>query len=136
MRDLEQILSQQPYPCFKLKSVPTELSKQLKKGMLCLYNIERQSLEFPTVGQVEPAEKLLPFLDFIGYFSIEDFRDLVFAGMLPIACPSCKGPVEDAGMISYEVEEPGTAEVDFIDGDAELFVCKFCKRPFAMMPIT
>jgi len=133
---LDEILSQQPYPCFKLSSVPAALKTQLKKGMLCLYNIDKQSLEFPTVGRLEPAEKLLPYLDFIGYYSIEEFRDLVFAGTLPVNCPSCKGPVEDAGMISYEVEEPGTAEVDFVDGDAELFLCKFCKRLFAMMPIT
>lgn len=132
---LDDILSQQPYPCFKLSSVPAALKSQLKKGMLCLYNIDSHTLEFPTVGQLEPAEGLLPYLDFVGYYSIDDFRDLVFAGVLPVNCPSCKGPVEDAGMISFELEEPGQAELDFVDGDAEFFVCKFCRRPFAVMPI-
>jgi hypothetical protein len=134
MLDMEEIVRQQPYPCFKLTSVPPSLKKELQRGMLCLYNIESQSLEFPTVGRVEPADKLLPYLDFIGYYSIDDFRDVVFSGVLPVNCPSCKGPVEDAGMISYEVEEPGTAEVDVVNGDAEVYVCKFCKRPFAVMP--
>ena len=135
MPDLKEILSQQPYPCFRLSSVPPPLKGELKKGMVCLYNIDSHSFEFPTVGRLEPAEGLLPYLDFIGYYSIDDFRDLVFAGVLPINCPSCKGPVEDAGMISFEVEEPGTADVDFVDGDAELFLCRFCGRPFAIMPI-
>lgn len=132
---LDDILGQQPYPCFRLSSVPAALKSHLKKGMLCLYNIDSHTFEFPTVGRLEPAEQMLPYLDFIGYYSINDFRDLVFAGLLPVNCPSCKGPVEDAGMISFELEEPGTAELDLIDGDAELFLCKFCRRPFALMPI-
>jgi hypothetical protein len=104
--------------------------------MLCLYNIDRRTFEFPIVGRLESAEELFSYLDFIGYYSIEDFRDLVFAGRLPVSCPSCKGPAEDAGMISFELEEPGTAQFDFAGGDAEIFVCEFCSRPFALMPIT
>jgi hypothetical protein len=131
---LEEIVRQQPYPCFRLSSVPPSLKNQLKKGMLCLYNIDRHSLEFPTVGRLEPAENLLPYLDFIGYYSLEDFRDVVLAGVLPVNCPSCKGPVENAGIITFEVEEPDTTDVGFVNGDAELFVCRFCRRPFALMP--
>lgn len=131
---LEDVLSEQPYPCFKLASVPVALP-QLKKGMLCLYNIDRHIFEFPTVGQFGPAEELFSYLDFIGYYSIEEFRDLVFAELLPISCPSCKGPVKDAGMISFELEESGTAQVDIVSGDAEVYVCEFCKRPFAVMPV-
>jgi hypothetical protein len=130
----EDVLRQQPYPCFKLASVPVALTPQLKTGMLCLYNIDRHFFEFPTVGQFGHAEKLFPCLDFIGYYSIDEFRDLVFAERLPVSCPSCKGPVKDAGMISFELEEPGTARVDVVSGDAEVFVCEFCKRPFAVMP--
>lgn len=130
----EDVLSQQPYPCFKLASVPAGLDPKLKKGMLCLFNIDKHVFEFPIVGQVGPAETLFSYLDFIGYYSIGEFRDLVFAGLLPVSCPSCKGPVKDAGMISYDLEEPGTAQVDFVSGDAELFVCDFCRRPFALMP--
>lgn len=130
----EDVLTQQPYPCFKLSSVPAALNPQLKEGMLCLFNIDKHIFEFPTVGQVGPAEKLFSYLDFIGYYSIAEFRDLVFAGLLPVSCPSCKGPVKDAGMVSFDLEEPGTAPVDFVSGDAELFVCEFCSRPFALMP--
>ncbi|HBG04295.1 MAG: hypothetical protein A2075_14065 [Geobacteraceae bacterium GWC2_58_44] len=131
----QEVLSQQPYPCFKLTDVPLSLQPELKKGMLCLYNIDRHLFEFPTVGQFAHAEKLFSYLDFIGYYSIAEFRDLVFADLLPINCPSCKGPVKDAGMISFELEEPGTAEVNVVSGDAEVYVCDFCKRPFAVMPI-
>ena len=136
MTSLKDVLKNQPYPCFKLTSVPETLKHQLKKGMLCLYNIDKRSFEFPAVGQFGLTEKLFSYLDFVGYYSIEDFRDLVFAGRLPLSCPSCKGPVEDAGRISFEQEEPGTAQVDFANGDAEIFVCEFCSRPFALMPIT
>lgn len=136
MTSLKDVLRNQPYPCFKLISVPETLKHQLKKGMLCLYNIDKRIFEFPIVGQFGPAEKLFSYLDFLGYYSIEDFRDLVFAGRFPVSCPSCKGPVEDAGMISFELEEPGPAQVDFASGDAEIFVCEFCSRPFALMPIT
>jgi hypothetical protein len=132
---LEDVLSQQPYPCFKLTRVPDSLQTQLKKGMLCLYNIDRQIYDFPTVGQFGPAEKLLPYLDFIGYYSIDDFRDLVFAQRLPVSCPCCKGPVKEAGLISFELEEPGSAQLEVPAGDAEVFVCEFCQRPFAVMPI-
>jgi hypothetical protein len=135
MISLKDVLINQPYPCFKLTAVPETLKHLLKKGMLCLYNIDRRSLEFPTVGQFGPAEDLLSSLDFIGYYSIEEFRDRVFADRIPISCPSCRGPVEDAGLISYELEERGTAQVDFVSGDAEIFVCEFCSRPFALMPI-
>lgn len=135
MTGMQDIIRQQPYPCFKLVSVPPELKSQLKKGMLCLYNIDGHTLEFPTVGELAPADRLLPYLDFFGYYSIDDFRDLVLAEVLPVNCPSCKGPAEDAGFISFELEETGSAEIDFVDGDAELYVCKFCKRPFAVMPI-
>ena len=134
MTSLNDALKNQPYPCFKLTSVPEGLQHQLKRGMLCLYNIDQRIYEFPTVGQFGPAEKLFSSLDFVGYYSIEDFRDLVFAGRIPVSCPSCKGPVEDAGLISFEMEEPGTAVVDFTSGDAEIFVCEFCSRPFALMP--
>ena len=103
--------------------------------MTCLYNIDKRIFEFPTVGQFGPAEDLFTYLDFVGYYTIEEFRDLVFAGRIPVSCPSCKGPVEDAGLISYELEEPGNAEVDSPSGDAEIFVCEFCGRPFALMPI-
>ena len=136
MISLKDVLRHQPYPCFKLASVPDIMKDYLKKGMLCLYNIDRRTFEFPTVGQVGPDEKLFSHLDFVGYYSIEDFRDLVFAGRLPLSCPSCKGPVEDAGLISFEQEESGTTQVDFASGDAEIFVCGFCGRPFALMPIT
>lgn len=132
---LDDVLSQQPYPCFKLTSVPGVLHPQLKKGMLCLFNIDKHIFEFPTIGQFGPAEKLFSYLEFVGYFSIEEFRDLVFAGLLPVSCPSCKGPVKDAGLISFDLEEPGTEPVDFTSGDAEVFVCEFCRRPFALMPI-
>jgi hypothetical protein len=132
----EDVLSQQPYPCFKLASVPADLMPQLKKGMLCLYNIDRHIFEFPTVGQFGHAEKLFSCLDFIGYYSIDEFRDLVFSELLPVSCPSCKGPVTEAGMISFELEEAGTAQVGVISGDAEVFVCQFCKRPFALMPVS
>ena len=137
MTTLKDVLRNQPYPCFKLTSVPEALKHQLIKGMLCLYNIDRRIFEFPTVGQFGPSDNLFSYLDFVGYYSIEDFRDLVFAGRLPVSCPSCKGPVvEDAGMISFELAEPGTTQVDFTSGDAEIFVCEFCGRPFALMPIT
>ena len=129
------MLTNQPFPCFRLASVPGGLKHQLKKGMLCLYNIDKKIFDFPIVGQIGPAEELFGYLDFIGYYSIEDFRDLVFSGTLPLTCPSCKGPVEDAGMISFEVEEAGTAEMEFTTGDAEIFVCEFCGRPFALIPI-
>lgn len=135
MVEMHEVMRQQPYPCFRLASVPPELKTRLKKGMLCLYNIDSQMLEFPTVGQLSPAERLLPYLDFFGYYSIDDFRDLVFAEVLPVSCPSCKGPAEDAGLVSFEVEEPGSAEIHFVDGDAELYVCRFCKRPFAVIPV-
>lgn len=136
MNSLKDVLRNQPYPCFNLARVPDALEHHLKKGMLCLYNIDRRTFEFPIVGRFESAEELFSYLDFVGYYSIEDFRDLVFAGRLPVSCPSCKGPVEDAGMISFELEEPGTAQFDFAGGDAEIFVCEFCSRPFALMPIT
>lgn len=136
MTSLKDVLRNQPYPCFKLASVPETLKHQLKKGMLCLYNIDKRIFEFPIVGQLGPAEILFSYLDFVGYYSIEDFRDLVFAGRLPVSCPSCKGPVENAGMISFELEEQGRAQVDFASGDAEIFICEFCSRPFALMPIT
>ena len=132
---LEDVLSQQPYPCFRLAKVPADLKAQLKKGMLCLYNIDKRIFDFPTVAQFGPAERLFSYLDFIGYFSIDEFRDLVFAERLPVRCPSCKGPAQDAGFISFELEEPGTAPIEVVSGDAEVFVCKFCKRPFAIMPI-
>ena len=135
MASLKDVLRNQPYPCFKLVSVPELLKHQLKKGMLCLYNIDQRIFDFPMVGEVGPAAELFDYLDFFGYYSIEDFSDLVFAGQLPVSCPSCKGPVEDAGLASFELEEPGTAEIDFASGDAELFVCRFCSRPFAVMPI-
>jgi len=135
MTTLKDVLRKQPYPCFKLTSVPEALKHQLKKDMLCLYNIDKRIFEFPTVGQFGPTDKLFSYLDFVGYYSIEDFRDLVFAGRIPVSCPSCKGPVEDAGMISFELEESGTAQFDFAGGDAEIFVCEFCSRPFALMPI-
>lgn len=131
----EDVLSQQPYPCFKLVSVPAVLQSRLKRGMLCLYNIDRHLFEFPTVGQFDHAEKLFSHLDFLGYYSIDEFRDLVFAGQLPVSCPSCKGPARDAGMISFELEEPGTVPVGVVSGDAEIFVCEFCHRLFAVLPI-
>lgn len=134
MTSLADVLKNQPYPCFKLTRVPDGLNHQLKKGMLCLYNIDKRNFEFPIVGHVEPAEELFDYLDFIGYFSIEDFRDLVMAGRFSVSCPSCKGPVTDAGLISFELEETGTAEIDFTDGDAEIFVCDLCGRPFALIP--
>jgi hypothetical protein len=136
MTSLEDVLRNQPYPCFKLTYVPDILKHQLNKGMFCLYNIDKRTFEFPIVGQVEPAEELFAYLDFIGYYSVEDFRDLVLAGRYSVCCPSCKGPVTDAGMISFELEEPGTAEIDFASGDAEIFVCDLCCRPFALIPIT
>ena len=54
----EDVLSQQPYPCFKLASVPEALKAQLKEGMLCLYNIDRHIFEFPTVGQFGHADRI------------------------------------------------------------------------------
>src|SRR6185369_8000977 len=110
--------------------VPESMKHQLKKGMLCLYNIDKRIFAFPIVGQFGSADNLFSCLDFVGYYSIEDFRDLVFTDRLPVSCSSCKGPVEDAGLISFELEEPGTAQVDFASGDAEIFICKFCSRPF------
>lgn len=101
---LEDVLRHQPYPCFRLASIPGALNNRLKKGMLCLYNIDQKIFDFP-VGQIGPAEELFAYLDFVGYYSLADFRDLVLAGRLPVNCPSCKGPVEDAGMISFELEE-------------------------------
>lgn len=136
MNSLKDVLRNQPYPCFKLTAVPETLKHQLKRGMLCLYNIDKRIFEFPTVGRFRPAEYLFSYLDFVGYYSIEEFRDLVFAGRSPVSCPSCKGPAEDAGLISFELEEPGRAEVHSASGDAEIFVCEFCGRPFALMPIT
>ena len=136
MTSLKDVIMNQPYPCFKLASVPDAMKHQLKKGMHCLYNIDRRTFEFPTVGQFGLDENFLSYLDFVGYYSIVDFRDLVFAGRLPLSCPSCKGPVEDAGLISFELAESGTTQVDFASGDAELFVCEICGRPFALMPIT
>ena len=133
---LQDVLRKQPYPCFKLIAVPEKITQQLKTGMLCLYNIDTRTFEFPTVGQFGADADLFPCLVLVGYYSIEDFRDLVFAGRLPVSCPSCKGPVEDAGLISFEVEETGTAQIDCANGDAELFVCEFCHRPFALIPIT
>jgi len=124
----------QPYPCFKLTAVPEDLKHRLKAGMLCLYNIDGRSFEFPTVGRFGADENLFSSLVLVGYYSLEEFRDLVFAGRLPVSCPSCKGPVEDAGMISFELEETGSARVDCVNGDAEIFVCEFCRRPFALMP--
>lgn len=134
MATLKDVLRNQPYPCFKLASVPETLKHQLKKGMLCLYSIDERIFDFPTVGQIGPAEELFTYLDFVGYYSVEDFRDLVFAGRFPVSCPSCKGPVEDAGMASFELEETGSAQFDLASGDAEVFVCQLCGRPFAMMP--
>ena len=134
--EFPKVLLNQPYPCFRLASVPDGLDDRLKKGMLCLYNIDRKIFDFPLVGQIGPAEELFAYLDFVGYYSLVDFRDLVLAGRLPVNCPSCKGPAEDAGMISFELEEPGTAQLDFADGDAEMYVCEFCGRPFAVMAIT
>ncbi|HEY6008143.1 MAG TPA: hypothetical protein VIU40_07445 [Geobacteraceae bacterium] len=136
MPPLEKVIRNQPYPCFRLASVPPALGNRLKKGMLCLYNIDQKIFDFPIVGQVGPAEELFAYLDFVGYFSLEDFRDLVFSGRLPVTCPSCKGPVEDAGMISYELEETGSAQLAFVAGDAEIYACEFCGRPFALMPVT
>ena len=136
MTSLADVLMNQPYPCFKLTCVPDILKHQLEKGMFCLYNIDKRTFEFPIVGQIEPAEELFAYLDFIGYYSVEDFRDLVLAGRFPVSCPSCKGPVTDAGMVSFELEEAGTAQIDFASGDAEIFVCELCGRPFALIPIT
>lgn len=135
MISLQDVLRKQPYPCFRLTAVPEKLTQQLKAGMLCLYNIDKRTFEFPTVGRFEADDILFPYLFFVGYYSIEDFRDLVFAGRLPVSCPSCKGPAEDAGLISFELEEAGTAQVACVNGDAEIFVCEFCRRPFALMPI-
>ena len=134
MANLKEVLLNQPYPCFKLTQVPVFLKQHLKKQMLCLYNIHKRTFDFPLVGEVGPAEELFTYLDFVGYYSIEEFRDLVFSGRLPVNCPSCKGPAEDAGLISFELEEAGTVEVDFASGDAELYVCELCSRPFALMP--
>lgn len=136
MTDLKDVLWSQPYPCFKLIEVPEDLKQRLKKGMLCLYNIDQREFEFPTIGEIGPIDILFSYLDFIGYYSIEDFRELVFSGRLPVTCPSCKGPVEDAGMMSFEVEETGTVELDSISGDAEVYICKLCGRPFGLMPIS
>jgi hypothetical protein len=135
MTDLKDVFRNQPYPCFNLTGVPEHLKHQLKEGMLCLYNIDKRAFEFPLVGQIGPAEDLFACLEFVGYYSVEEFRDLVLAGRLPICCPSCKGPVEDAGMVSFELEEPGTAQFAIASGDAEVFVCELCGRPFALMPI-
>ena len=135
MTPLEKVLRNQPYPCFRLASVPDALNNRLKKGMLCLYNIDGKIFDFPVVGQIGPSEELFSCLDFVGYYSLEEFRDLVFAGRLPVTCPSCKGPVEDAGMISFELEETGTAQISYATGDAEMYVCEFCGRPFAVMPV-
>ncbi len=135
MAPLENVLRNQPYPCFRLIGIPDGLANRLKKGMLCLYNIERKVFDFPLVGEIGPAEQLFAYLDFVGYYSLLDFRNLVLAGQLPVTCPSCKGPAEDAGMISYELEEPGTAQLAFASGDAEMYVCEFCGRPFAVMAI-
>jgi len=135
MTPLEKVLRNQPYPCFRLSSVPDALNNRLKKGMLCLYNIDEKIFDFPVVGQIGPSEELFSCLDFVGYYSLEEFRDLVFAGRLPVTCPSCKGPVEDAGMISFELEETGTAQISYATGDAEMYVCEFCGRPFAVMPV-
>lgn len=134
MPPLEKVLRNQPYPCFRLVSVPAALDSRLKKGMLCLYNIDEKTFEFPVFGRIGPAEELLASLDFVGYYALEEFRDLVFAGRLPVTCPSCKGPAEDAGMISFELEETGTAQLAFASGDAEMYACEFCGRPFALMP--
>jgi len=136
MISLQDVLKKQPYPCFKLNAVPEYLMNKLKKGMHCLYNIDERTFEFPTVGRFEADDSLFSCLVFVGYYSIEDFRDLVFAGRLPVSCPSCKGPAEDGGLISFELEETGTAQIDYVNGDAEIFVCEFCRRPFALMPIT
>ncbi len=133
MAPLEKVLRNQPYPCFRLVGIPDGLAGRLKKGMLCLYNIDRKVFDFPLVGQIGPAEELFAYLDFVGYYSPLDFRDLVLSGRLPVTCPSCKGPVEDAGMISYELEEAGTAQFAYSAGDAEMYVCEFCGRPFAVM---
>lgn len=135
MPSLKEVLRNQPYPCFKVESIPGILAHQLKKGMLCLYDIDRRIFDFPMVGEIGPAEELFGYLDFVGYYSIEDFRDLVFAGRLPVSCPSCKGPVEEAGLASFELEETGMAEVELLSGDAEMFICELCRRPFALMPI-
>jgi hypothetical protein len=132
MTSLQDAMRNQPYPCFRLARVPETLKHQLKKGMLCLYNIDERTYEFPTV-RFGPGERLFPCLEFIGYYSIEEFRDRVFAGRVPVSCPSCKGPAEEAGLISFELEEPGTAPVEFADGEGELFVCEFCRRPFALL---
>jgi hypothetical protein len=135
MTSLDVVMRNQPYPCFKLISLPESLQHQLKKGMLCLYNIENRTFDFPIVGQIGPAEELFAYLEFVGYHSVEEFRDLVFSGRLPVTCPSCKGPVTDAGMISFEVEEAGTTEAEFANGDGELYICDLCGRPFALMPV-
>ena len=135
MTPLEKVLRNQPYPCFRLVRVPGLPDNRLKKGMLCLYNIDAKTFDFPVVGRIGPSEELFACLDFVGYYALEEFRDLVFAGRLAVTCPSCKGPVEDAGMISFELEETGTAELAFTAGDAEMYVCEFCGRPFALMSI-
>lgn len=134
MISLQDVMKKQPYPCFKLAAVPENLGQRLKKGMLCLYNIDKRTFEFPTIGQFGADDNFFSCLVFVGYYSIEEFRDLVFAGRLPVSCPSCKGPAKDAGLISFELEETGTALVDCANGDAEIFVCEFCRRPFALMP--
>jgi hypothetical protein len=134
MTPLEKVLRNQPYPCFRLVGIPDALEDRLKKGMLCLYNIDEKRFEFPVVGRIGPAEELFAYLDFVGYYSLEDFRDLVLAGRLPVNCPSCKGPVEDAGVISFELEEAGTVPLAFAAGDAEVYVCGFCGRSFALLP--
>ena len=135
MVSLHDVLRNQPYPCFKLAGVPASLEPRLKKGMLCLYNIDERLFEFPTVGRIGPAEELFAYLEFVGYYSIEEFRDLVLAGRLPVCCPSCKGPVEEAGVVSFELEETGTVRVEMASGDGELFVCELCGRPFALLPM-
>lgn len=133
MTSLKDVMRNQPYPCFRVARVPEGLGARLKVGAACLYRIEERIFEFPLVGQIGPAEELFDYLGFVGYYTVEQFRDLVFASRLPVSCPSCKGPVEDAGLISFEVEEGGTAELDFVNGDAEAFVCTHCGRPFAVM---
>lgn len=130
----DKVLRNQPYPCFRLVTLPESLKHQLKKGMLCLYDIDNRTFEFPIVGRIGPVRELFDYLEFVGYYSVEEFRDLVFAGRLPVTCPSCKGPATDAGMISFEVEEEGTVEIEYANGDAEIYVCDLCGRHFALMP--
>jgi hypothetical protein len=37
-------------------------------------------------------------------------------------------------VVDFEVEEAGTAEVEYANGDAEVFICDLCGRHFALMP--